>query len=151
MYFWKIKDLKRRLVYQPLSDRESLPYLLVQAVLCLLFISASGLGEGKKPELLDFVSVGVSCLVVFLGTLHLYWMNGGGEGQHLLQRLLAIGWVVSIRCSGLFLFGFIIYGVLRIHSPEVTLWQDVVLSIAISVFYYWRTGVHIRDVSCQAT
>ena len=151
MYFWKIKKLKSRLVDQPLSDRESLPYLLVQAVLCLLVISASGLGEGKKPELLDFVSVGVSCLVVFLGTLHLYRMNGGGEGRHFLQRFLAIGWVVGIRCSGLFLFGFIIYGVLRIHSPEVTLWQDVVLSIAISVFYYWRTGEHIRDVSCQTT
>jgi hypothetical protein len=29
MYFWRIKKLKKRLIEQPLSDREALPYLVV--------------------------------------------------------------------------------------------------------------------------
>ena len=156
MYFWKIKKLKSQLVDQPLSDRESLPYVLVLAVFIQLSILASCFVEGKKPELLlDFVWVGVSCLGAFLGTLHLYRMNGGGEGQHFLQRFLAIGWVVGVRWSVLFGFWFFFLGALSlslgINLAEGALWQDVALSIPLMVFYYWRTGVHIRDVSCQAT
>src|SRR5919108_1465185 len=93
MYFWRIEALKSDLAVRPMTDRQVLPYL----VACGVLMAAVGIIPFGPPNKWDLVGGGWSMLLAIVGTIHVYRKNGGEVGLHILQRFLAIGWVVGIR------------------------------------------------------
>ncbi len=150
MYFWRIEALKADLAALPLTDRQVLPYLVLYSVL----IAAVGIIPFGPSNNWDMIGGGWSVLLAIVGTIYVYRKNGGEHGLHLLQRYLAIGWVVGIRwAAALLLITVAYFGVLEVVSEvsEDTTWLDfLVLAIAEGVLY-WRIGHHIGDVARVAT
>jgi len=93
MYFWRIEKLKTQMVARPLTDREALPYLVghvaISAVVCCFPLAISNVWDGLGGVWTVFLAV--------VGTIYIYRQNDGADGQHFLQRYLAIGWVVALR------------------------------------------------------
>lgn len=146
MYFWNIEALKAQLVQGPLSDRQVLPYLVAYSVL----IAAIGLIPGYSMNTWDFIGAGWSVVLAVVGTLYVYRQNGGGSGQHLLQRYLAIGWVVSIRwVAAMVAVVAVYYGFIEAFSQasEVTTWPEVLVLAAAETALYWRMGHHVFQVA----
>jgi hypothetical protein len=97
LYFWRLENLKGRLMQSPLSDREALPYLIA-------FTASTGLATLLPPENYtgwDLLAVLIGVGLAILGPMWVYRQNGGDAGTQLLQRFLAIGWVVLIRMLAL--------------------------------------------------
>lgn len=150
MHFWRIEKLKQAMAERPLSERETLPYLVVYCALSSAVISIpQEMGNGW-----DVAGAAWSVLLAVLGTIHIYRQNGGGAGQHFLQRYFAIGWVVAIRwlvigigCLAAF------YLPLGLFAPEVaaTRWYDFAFLAALEAAVYWRIGHHVRDLARRAS
>lgn len=146
MYFWRIEELKAAMAVRPLSEREVLPYLAVAAGLSAVAVWI--------PEVTmnfwDGAGMVWSIAVAVLGTLHIYQQNGGAGGEHLLQRCLAIGWVVSLRwLVAIVLFAVAFFAATAAFGtvPEHTTWVDFLMIAAFQVGLYWRIGHHVRDVA----
>ncbi|MBI1381804.1 MAG: hypothetical protein GC161_12040 [Planctomycetaceae bacterium] len=147
MYFWRIEELKTAMAARPLSDREVAPYLVVAAGL------SSVLWWTPETELnfWDGADTVLSIAVAVLGTLHVYERNGGAQGQHLLQRYFAIGWVVGIRFLAVvlpLLFGyyFLLFAAFGVETQQTT-WQEFLMFAALQISLYWRFGHHVRDLA----
>jgi hypothetical protein len=105
MYFWRIEKLKKEMDARPLTDREALPYLVV-------FVALSAVASYFPQEaqnVWDRLEAVLSLLLSTFGTIYIYYRNGGANGQHFLQRYLAIGWVVTIRLVPILILVFIAF------------------------------------------
>lgn len=148
MYFWQIEKLKDRMVLQPLSDGQTLPYLI--AFLCLRV--AVGFLPAESLNAWDHLGTAFSLLLTILGTVWLYRQNGGASGKHFLSRYFAIGWVVGIRwASALIVFYFLLYAGLSVFGIEskATAWYDVALVAIAELGLYWTIGSHISNVASR--
>lgn len=150
MYFWRIEARKADLAGQPLTDRQVLPYLVLYSVLmsAVSFIPFSELNTWNMAGALW------SVLLAVVGTIYIYRRNGGEQGLHLLQRYLAIGWVVGIRWTAALLAIAVVYfGVLEAvgEVPDNTTWPEFVLLAAAQAAWYWRIGHHIAEVASRGT
>ncbi|MBA3726938.1 MAG: hypothetical protein H0W86_10925 [Armatimonadetes bacterium] len=98
----------------------------------------------------DWLSAGSSFLIGVASTV--YRRNGGSEGKHFLQRMLVIGWVVSLRCLVTFLaIAFLLAAVLGWgEESDHTTWYEVFLIAVAEAFVYWRIGHHVRDLATWA-
>ena len=143
MYFVFYHPLKHKLRTNSLSDREALPYLLIEAVLVSLDSNSSGerLSNGY-----DFLSLCLSVIIVIGGTYYVYLQNGGKEGFNLIQKYVVLGWVVGIRLAIVSIPVVIVYIVVwpKVGNPSFDLYS-VVFGGAIKLFYFQRLGRHIRD------
>jgi len=141
MYFWRIEKLKSDWKSAPLSDRQVLPYLLFYLV-CgeLLFLIPS-----STMNFWDYANVLCSAVLVLLGTLYVYRLNGGDKGAYFLQRYISLGWVVGIRLIAFALPLFIVLLIaLQLTDESNGFGLGYVLFIEIAL--YQRLGKHIRDV-----
>jgi hypothetical protein len=146
MRFWRIEQLKAEMRAKPLSDRESLPYLLFYVALAAV---ASGLSDAN-PNLLDAMGTFLSVVITIAGTITIYRQNGGIHGQFFLQRYFAIGFVVGVRCfvalgAGMFAMTAFLDSLGRL-SDETTLYEFLFLVVA-EVTFYWRLARHVRDLA----
>lgn len=149
MYFWRIGDLKRRLVERPLTEREQLPYLLVFVVLC----TAATLFPFDWSDVWDVCGRVFSLLLAAFGTLYLYRKNEGSAGSHFLQRYLAVGFVAAVRWGvAIFLVSIPIYLVLMAAGApgEQTTPVEFFLFAAAEMILYQRIGHHIGEVAAKA-
>lgn len=89
MYFWRIEELKRKLLSAPLTERETLPYFIVFLVL----MAVVPLFPPANRNVWDYLGIGWTALLGGTGTIYLYCRNGGDAGVHFVQRFFAIGWV----------------------------------------------------------
>ena len=146
MYFWRINEIKRRLVTSPLSDREALPYLVAYSAM-------AAIGMLVPPENYnrwDFVSGLLSVGFTILGTIWVYRRNGGSSGTYFLQRFLAIGWVVALRLlavAGPTLIVFYMVVSVTVEDTPGSDWYDVVILGGVELAFYQRLGSHVRDVA----
>ena len=153
MYFWRIEKLKTEMAARPLSEREVLPYLVVFVALS----SAVAYIPQTPQNLWDGLGAVWSVLLVALGTIYIYRQNGGANGQHFLQRYLAVGWVVAIRWLVVFVLAWVaFYGTLKAvkaveADKESTHWYDFLFGAVLGAVIYWRTGHHVRDLAQRAT
>ena len=150
MYFWRIEALKADLAAQPLTDKQVLPYLVLYSAL----IAAVGIIPFGAQNNWDMIGSGWSVLLAIVGTIHIYRKNGGEQGLHLLQRYLAIGWVVGIRWAAALLAITVAYfGILEVVSEvaENTTWSDFILLAAAEAILYWRIGHHVGEVASGVT
>jgi len=146
MYFWRIHKLKQELVASPLSDRQLLPYLLLYSALT----AAAFMVPIESAGPWDIVGGSWSVVLAVFGTVYVYRRNGGSEGEHLLQRILTIGWVVGVRWGAalacLFMAYFSAAEILGEVSENTTWYEAALLGLAEGLLY-WRIGQHVSDVA----
>jgi hypothetical protein len=150
MYFWSIEKLKTEMAARPLSEREALPYLVVFAGLS----AAVGYIPQTMSNVWDGLGAAWSIALAVVATIYIYRQNGGADGQHFLQRYLALGWVVSVRwILVLILVAVAFHGTLAAvgSDTESTHWYDFLFLAVVEVVIYWRIGHHVRDVARRAT
>lgn len=156
MYFWRIEALKARLIQAPLSDREVLPYFVLTMAITWALFAAYDLFPAGSTSLWSILGHGWSFVLVVVGTLYIYRQNGGSAGEHLLQRYLVIGWVVSIRwLTGILaVLGALTLAVMAIddlYIPESPSWQEATVIGVLEALYYWRLGHHVSQVAHPET
>lgn len=146
MRFWRVEQLKAEMRAQPLSDREALPYLVVYVA---LFATASGL-PNPGFNLWDAIGNLLSIMIAIVGTICVYQQNGGIDGRFFLQRYLAIGFVIGMRCLVAIVVGMFalvaILDSLGMFSDQTTLY-DFVFMVVAEIIIYWRIASHVRDLA----
>ena len=149
MYFWRLENLKSTMAARPLTDRESLPYLMVYTV---SYAAALGLPTSAQNQW-DTLNTILGTVVAALGTVYIYRRNGGRSGQHLLQRYFAIGWVVTIRWLVMLVPALVLLVIgermLGYRSGETT-WIQLVFYVLLGAALYWRIGHHVGDLANRA-
>ena len=144
MYFWNIKALKYQLAHDGLSQKDSLKYLL--------FLSVIGATPIPKPPFFSDASIihhlfGI--VILMLGTIYCYKKNAGSIGIDFLSRYISLTFVVLIRLLPFaVILGLIpmtgILPKLEDNIQETIMWTLLYLIV---IFWYWRVGYHISEVS----
>lgn len=146
MYFWRLERLKREMAIRPLSESETLPYLVayVAFTTALFFIPYT------FSNVWDTLGAVFSTVLAVVGTIYVYRQNGGADGQYFLQRYFAISWVVTLRWLVILIITTVIFYILlelaSVWSEETT-WYEFIFSSVFEVIIYQRTGHHVRDVA----
>lgn len=80
MYFWRLERLKREMAIRPLSESETLPYLVayVAFTTALFFIPYT------FSNVWDTLGAVFSTVLAVVGTIYVYRQNGGADGQYFL-------------------------------------------------------------------
>lgn len=146
MYFWRIEKLKAELATRPLTDRETLPYL----VYFVGWTTAASFIPATFTNVWDGLGAAWSVLLAVIGTLYIYRRNGGADGQYFLQRYFAIGWVVAIRWLVILVLAIVAFvGVLTALGSEAedTTWYEFLFLAIAEAVIYWRTDHHVGDVA----
>lgn len=150
MYFCKLEKLKREMAVRPLSESETLPYLVVYVTL----ITAVGYIPHTSSNVWDTLSALFSTVLAVIGTIYIYRQNGGANGQYFLQRYFAISWVVTLRWL---LIGIIIFSIslilieLASVLSEETTWYEFLFYTVWEVIIYQRIGHYVRDIARRTT
>lgn len=150
MYFWKIDKLKEELSQGPLSEKDSLRYILAWEILwALATIPFLGIEDNNIWDVLEDV---IYIPVMVCGILYVYRCNKMSEGKDFLHRYFAIGWVTSVRFTVLVVLPvFIAFAIGTMLSyeelPLETTWMDVVFINLLSVLYFWIFGKHVKDLA----
>jgi hypothetical protein len=146
MYFWRIERLKREMAICPLSESETLPYLIVYITCTTIFSFV----PYTFTNIWDTLSAIFSAFLAVVGTIYIYRQNGGVDGQYFLQRYFAISWVVTLRLLLIGTITIIIFSILlalaNVSSEETTWYEFFFLSV-FEVIFYQRIGHHVRDVA----
>ena len=151
MYFWKIDRLKNDLVTGILPQNEQFKYLLAVSILVEI---------AMIPQLylshnwFDVLSSAIGVVITGFGTYHIYYCNGGQNGERFLERYLSLSWVVFIRYSVLVLIPaivamiafYLIYFPLS-EIPEDTRIPDVVITSVLLIVFYYLVGRHVREIA----
>ena len=148
MYLWKIERLKKDLVEGSLPQTEQFKYLLAYSMLFAL--TAVPLVSYNNYDTAHGVA---TVMLTPFGMYFIYYSNGGGKGDRLLERYISLGWVMFIRLLAIFLFPAmmalaILSQLLHIES-EGTDMPSVVLMVLIQIIYYYLLGRHVREVAGQ--
>lgn len=153
MYFWRIRKLRHELVIKPLSEKDSVNYLMAFTIFyfVLIFLHALHPRDYVSPYYLLFL---LSFFTIKIGGIYYcYRTNGGNKGEFFLQRYLALAFVEMMR---FILIGLIllICSVLAMailaeekHLYEHHFWFAVIYLLILIVCYYWRLSEHFRYVS----
>jgi hypothetical protein len=150
MYFWRIEQLKTQMAARPLTDRETLPYLVIYSAL----MSAAWLIPVPSLNLWDIVTAIWGIALAVFGTIYIYRQNGGDRGNHFLQRYFALGWVVAIRwVAGFIPCALAFHGVIAFTGvySESTTWYDFLFQGSAEAVLYWRIAHHVRDLATRTT
>ncbi len=148
MFFWRITRLKEQLAERPLSTGEELPYLVAYLVLSTLAMYIP-YGDAEIPAAVDGIVV---TAIAVAGTVYVYRQNGGGDAPFFLQRYFSIGWVVLVRFAAAMIGLYVSYaaaliGLAGVEYPERTPWYETLFLWFAQLVFYYRFGVHTRDVS----
>ena len=152
MYLIKYETLKEKLRARTLSEREALPYFLLQTVLVTLL----GAFNIMTPfNTWDSISALLSVSICLGGIIYAYDQNGGASGFDFIQKFIVLSWVVAIRLLLIVVpLGFVIYviGDLQgIVSLDETNLFDVVIQATIEICFFQRVSRHIRDTVASTT
>lgn len=147
MYFVQYHPLKEKLKERTLSESEAFPYWILFNVLVVLGFSVHTAGDFNAWDAIEGV---MSLLFTICGIYHVYSQNGGASGFDFIQKVVVLGWVVSIRCLLVFIPSMIVFyifaGILGLVSENTNL-LDVLVMAAFYIIYYQRLGEHIQDTA----
>jgi hypothetical protein len=155
LYLWRVEKLKADMVAHPLSERQIIPYVVLDVFLSVI---AGRTTQSQSPQGIVDLTVGFCAVLAVVATIYIYRQNGGAAGQHFLQRYLTIGWVVSVRCFPiLFLVSIYVRVILRIvgvERPGVQIeeayWHYFISVALYQVIVWWRISYHVRDLAQRA-
>lgn len=147
MYLWNVKALKKSFKNETFTEIESLKYLLIAIIISF------------SSYLFDFVSMDfwiISSYILFIslnimGVIYCFKKNNGKCGKDLLKILLSLGVVLIIRLTILFIIPFSIIFFIIIKSIGVMkrypTWDLMLLTAVNTLFYYWRMGIHMKEIA----
>jgi hypothetical protein len=153
VYIWRINPLREQLASDGLSQKQAFQYYLATTILGCLLYEMSSNGPGS-----EFTAEAALDLVLYLGfniggIIWCYRQNGGADGNHFLDRIVPIGWVMFWRLASIVIPFFALLGAIdwyqngSIGRPG----SDVAfLIIFMNVLYggmWWRMGVHMQWVA----
>lgn len=145
MYFFSIDSLKSDLAHGELNQSEDMKYVVATLILYTL-----GTMPVEAPNTLDYLSSFIGAVIVLIGSLFCYWSNGGRTGEDFLRKYLSISWVVGVRLGLAVLFLLflvsIFIGAMSVNISYQTTPIDLTLMTLLSVFYFWRVNVHIKEL-----
>jgi hypothetical protein len=153
MYFWNIEKLKTQLIEKPLTDKETLPYLIATIT---LLIAVRYLPQVAQFNNWDYALLILELACVIVGSYWLYLKNKGDAGSHFLQRYFALGWVVAIRVIVfsipivVVIVGIITYMNLGEAFGETTNYLDFLFMLILELVIYWYNGKHLADLAAKA-
>jgi hypothetical protein len=154
MYFWNIDKLKAQLIERPMTDRETLPYLI--ATFLLLTVSEYA-PKSLHYNLFDYLEMTMTVIGFLFGTLWLYKKNQAEAGKQFLQRYFSIGWVALTKTI-VILMPFMIILLIIASATNINDidtgtkgWLDNVIVGITLLFYYWYVGKHISDIAQKTT
>jgi len=153
MYFWNIEKLKAQIIERPLTDKETLPYLILTLA---LLTAIKYLPQHAEFNLWDYVLLFVEVTSIIAGTYWLFLKNKAEAGSHFLQRFFAIGWVASIRVIVFAIPVMILLAVILIFTnanwlfAEASTFADSLFYIVLALVIYWYNGKQIADVAEKA-
>ena len=151
MYFFSMKKLKEHLIEKPMTDKETLPYLIGTLLLWELALLIP-----QNFDLLGIVTIAISLGSTILGSIWLFRKNGGESGNQFLHRYFAIGWVALIRfitvSFPIIVLAYAIGGYLKLIPVDTksTSVFEVLMSAIISICFYLYSGKHIAEVAKNA-
>jgi NADH:ubiquinone oxidoreductase subunit 2 (subunit N) len=166
MYFWNIKKLKAQLIARPLTERETLPYIIATALTYLMMIEITIFGysinDGSAQVIpygiWDYVSVIFSIVITIFGSIWLFNKNKQRSENYFLQRYTALGWVVIVRTTSFILLLFILlFGLAQTIESEFfyklfdSSLTGLIISQLLYVFFYWYFGKHLTEVAEKAS
>ena len=146
MYFWRIEKLKSELAAHPMSDRDVLPYVVVDAVLKSTLTSITMAFPISSYNIWNLLGTGWSIALAVLGTIYIFRQNGGVRGQQFLPRYFALGWVVGWRWFALYVSLIWLLMFVGIIEDETNACEFLVVVIAELLLFAW-IGKHVRDVA----
>lgn len=162
MYFFSLRKLKKELQEAPLTEKQTLPYLIAWLVSYALSIQITswvtsffgGIAE-TRYNLWDYLGSAFAIISIIIGTLWLFHKNHGDKGYYFIQRYLAIGWVASVRYM---IFGSLLYVLIFLflaqygyNFDDSTGFNGFAFCLVLEVLYFWYLGKHIADVAGTAT
>ncbi|GDY09318.1 MAG: hypothetical protein DWI21_07485 [Planctomycetota bacterium] len=146
MHFWRVENLKSELASRPMTDREVLPYFVVNAVLTSLSFAF----PSSEFNLWDLLSTSWSIGLAVFGTIYLFHQNGGLTGTQFPQRFVAIGWVVGLRWCAWIIPLYFLCVITEIFAGETNV-LEFLLDAMTETLLVHRIGFHIRDVALRTT
>ena len=93
MYFWKINCLKQSLKKEPLSEKESIKYIVATVVLYCLFLIINP----AKTDKWYLISYLIYMIITVIGIIYCFHKNGGIQGNNFLKKFISLNWVLGIR------------------------------------------------------
>jgi hypothetical protein len=166
MYFWNIKKLKAQLIARPLTERETLPYIIATALMYLILLEITiygysiddGGAQAIPYGIWDYLSITISILITIFGSIWLFNKNKVRSENYFLQRYTALGWVVIVRTTVFVLFTFLILFALtqiiisdffnKIFDSNISVF---VFGLCFYLYFYWYFGKHLVEVAEKAT
>ena len=138
---WDIEWLKRRLQQKPLSRREAITYIacwLTLYALCFLLETSPDEISNSWPFIAS------ELLLILLGTYYAWICNLGQNGQHFWSRLIAIGWVLTMR---IMVFSFPLFLILALAPMEQSGMIHEIAASLLAFLFIWRLGIHFRNLN----
>lgn len=153
MYFWNIKELKRRLIAGAVAEHEVFFYFLAVLIIDTFVLSATGLlTSTEEADIWDYIDAAGYFVIVVAGAVALYHRNGGRSGQQFLVRYFSLLWVLGVRFLVYFTPVYLAHVLWILSGDENSLagWMWTVEYMAVMLLYYARLLVHMGDVAAAA-
>jgi hypothetical protein len=171
MYFWNINKLKAQLIERPLTEKETLPYIIATVLMYVLLIELISFSHSFEVNSAESIAYGAwdylfAALTFVISTLGIVWLfkkNKVQSENYFLQRYTALGWVVAVRTTSFILLFCIILFVLTIlvslsqaSVPDffVTTFESNIgsflLVLSFYLYFYWYFGKHLAEVAQKA-
>lgn len=156
MFFWKIKDLKNKLIRRELSERQVFGYILISMLLSILAVETTRHLHPERVGFWDYVDSFLNISIVFWGTVFAYRANGGSSGVDFAARFFSISLVVSIRHLrflipiALILYPYTIYSSIKGVNAEQVMMTGGAEVVLLAIWYiqiYQSVIKNIRDVA----
>ena len=155
IHWWHADKLVQELAEDGVSEKQSLWYAMISAVLYsqTIYYSLWFGGYGSWLLLIEFVSVTVIALI---GLHECFKSNGGSSGSHFLKRLYCLGVPVGLKVAiASTVAGQVIYfGFGRVVSQEnfrnpYFVYQLLSFFFAgtFTVVYFWRISYHMAGIA----
>ncbi|RXJ68806.1 hypothetical protein CS022_24015 [Veronia nyctiphanis] len=146
MYFWRINTLKEDFIAGNVTEKSMFKYLVAYTI----FVGLAMIPP-SEPNQFDLLSILILIPVSIIGLLYAYSSNGGDSGTDFLAKYFAIGWVVTVRLLVVFIPLAVVTNIVMVGSgfdiSEGTTMWNVLITIVIEAFYFWRIAVHIGQTA----
>jgi len=152
--FFNISSLKSDISSGALTQKEIFSYWLATTILLCLGV----VPFGYEPSSVLWVNWLLCCAINLIGLRKCYLANGGSSGVAFSDKLVSLGWVVSVRGAlmlllPLFIAGIVILAVmgvvLGIDESRFQLLGEYIGSVVYLVYLAWvwlKTSSHIRQL-----
>ena len=152
--FFNISALKSEIANGALTQKEVFCYQIAGTIM----ISLGAAPIAPNSSLLFWIYWLASGLINLFGVRKCYLANGANSGTRFLDKLVALGWVVSVRWSFMVLLpsliaAFILMGIagaaLGIDEAKLQAYSELIAFIIMLVFtacLWLRIASHVREL-----